>query len=151
MSRRLAIAVLAAVITGGCAVPVPTARSAADYAKKAGHTADDVHSAIETTLLALDTATHGRTLPTTLNVVVSNAEDDARGAASTFERIAPRGRGAGAIRAQLVPLLNQAADAITQARQLARRGRTTADDVEPVTRRLSELSKALDDFANAQP
>ncbi|MEA3075483.1 MAG: hypothetical protein QOF60_391 [Actinomycetota bacterium] len=150
MSRPWLLAVVF-LATGACAVPVPTARSAADYGKKAGHTAEDVHSAIETTVVALDNATHGRTLPTTLNVVVSDAEDDARGAMSTFQRIAPRGQGAGAIHDRLVPLLNDAADAITRARQLARRGQTSAGDVEPVTRRLAEIARALDDFANAQP
>jgi hypothetical protein len=151
LRRTAVVALLAGVLSASCAVPVPTARSAADYTKKATHTAEEVVSAVETTLLALEGASRDRAFVTTLAVIVTDAEDDARGAAGTFERVEPRGKGADAVRQELVPLLRQAVDGLADARIATRRGLTGPTTITPLERRLETSAEALADFVAAQP
>ncbi len=48
------VAVVVALGSGACTVPVPRASSPSDYDRKAGHTAEVVASATETARVALD-------------------------------------------------------------------------------------------------
>jgi hypothetical protein len=139
-------ALAACLAMSGCATPVPTARSGADYDRKAAHTAEEVRSAVQTTIVALRSAADGRLLDRTLDVLVTEAEDDAGGAAETFlAEQPPDGGHTDATRAALSQLLDDATAHLAAARIAVRRGddearhdelvelRHVADDLEAFT------------------
>jgi hypothetical protein len=136
---------ITATATAACTVPVPTARSAADYRKKAASTAETVRSAVETATITVDAARDDRYLGTTLDVVLGEAEDDASGAEETFRAIQPKGRGSDDVRDELVGLLDDAVAALEQSRIAARRGDRPALFAQ--TSDLRAASDALDAFA----
>jgi type IV pilus biogenesis protein CpaD/CtpE len=144
----LVTAVAVAAAGGACATPVPTARSADDYDRKAVHTAEEVRSAVQTAVVALQAAEDGRLLDRTLDVLVTEAEDDANGAAETFLAVQPAsGAHADATRAELADLLDEATGELAAARIAVRRGDAAArhDGIEP----LDELADALEAYAKA--
>jgi hypothetical protein len=125
-ARWIVVTAFAVAVTtgaGACATPVPTARSATDYDRKAAHTADEVRSAVQTAAIALQAAEDGRLLDRTLDVLVTEAEDDAGGAAETFLAVQPPdGVHADATRTELADLLDEAATELAAARIAVRRG-----------------------------
>jgi hypothetical protein len=144
---HLVVALSALTALASCTVPVPTARSAADYEKKARHTAEAVHSPVETVLLALDGASRDRIFSTSLGVVVGEAEDEAAGAAKTFTaEQPPDDRRSDALRRQLMPLLDAARTDLAATRIDVNRGDRAA--MLRHQRGLQDLARQLDDFAN---
>jgi hypothetical protein len=139
-------AVLAVLALGACTTPVPTARSAADYRKKAGATADTAKSAVNTALMAIGVDADGGTFARTLDVVLAEAEDDASGAGETFRAIQPRGDAAeaDAVRHRLVDLLDDAVDALEASRIAARRRDKAA--LQAQAPQLRAAADALDAF-----
>jgi hypothetical protein len=137
----LTLMVLLALATAGCTAPVPTARSGKDYDRKAAHTADDVHSAVETARLALHSAADDHLLSRTLDVLVTEAEADADGAASTFSAIQPRGDHADVTRERLSDLLDEATSTLEAARIAVRR-----DDRRAQRRNEADLERIADEL-----
>jgi hypothetical protein len=137
----LLVAALAGATAGACTTPVPTARSADDYTKKAAHTADTARSAVNTATVAITAAQEDRFFGTTLDVVLGEAEDDASGAEETFRAVQPKGDSADAVRARLVPLLDVAVAHLEATRIAARR-----DDRPALAREVPELRAAADDL-----
>jgi hypothetical protein len=118
-----AVVALAGVVLGGvaCVQPVGPARTAEDYELKAKDTAETVLSSVRTASLAVDVAERDRAFPPYVSVVLSDAEDDAGGAVSTFDSIQPPGRSSDRLRDQLGDLLDRAESALSAARIAARR------------------------------
>jgi hypothetical protein len=144
-TRVVAVTVgIVASVTGGCAVPVPTARSASDYGKKAADTADTVRSAVNTAVVALEAAGEGRVPSTTLDVLLSEAEDDASGADETFRAIQPKGRSSDEVRRRLVDLDAEALDTLEESRIAARRG--DAERYDSLRSTLNAAAAELDAF-----
>ena len=146
-----AIAALLALAAGGaCALPTPTARSTEDYGKKAAHTADEVRSAVETTVVALRAEADGKVPGTTLDVLVTEAETDASGAASTFRSIDPPSSSSEDVdlRDRTIELVDGAVDALEQVRLDVRFGNTDqaagrADDLEHVADDLDRFAEEV--------
>jgi hypothetical protein len=146
---RATTAVLFAVTaTGACALPAPTARSSADYGKKAAHTAEEVRSAVETTIVALRAQRDDKVPVRTLDVVVTEAEADAGGAASTFRSIDPPSSSDADrdLRDRAIELVDGAVDELEQVRLDVRLGRTAR--VAEHVGDLEELADDLDRFAD---
>ena len=145
---RAAIALVAvAAVTGGCALPTPTARSSEDYGKKAAHTADEVRAAVDTTVIALHTQSDGKVPTTTLDVLVTEAENDASGAAATFRSIDPPSSSTAdlALRDRALGLVDGAVGALEQVRLDVRFGHF--DEATGRTNNLEQLADDLDRFA----
>jgi hypothetical protein len=129
------------VLLVACVQPVGPARTADDYERKAKDTAETVVSSLRTAELAVDVAGRDRAFPPYVSVVLSDAEDDASGAASTFGSVQPPGEGSDRLRDQLGDLLDEAEDALARARIAARRvdGEALAAEAEPLGRIAAEL------------
>jgi hypothetical protein len=119
----VAVAALAGVVLGSvaCVQPVGPARTAEDYQLKAKDTAETVLSSVRTASLAVDVAERDRAFPPYVSVVLSDAEDEAGGAVSTFDSVQPPGRSSDRLREQLGDLLDRAESALSAARIAARR------------------------------
>jgi hypothetical protein len=126
-------------------MPVPTARSGADYGRKAAHTAEEVRSAVTTARIAVESDGDGKVLPTTLDVIVTEAEGDASGAAETFTAIQPKGRDADATRERLLDLLDDAESTLAGCRIAVRRDDRA--ELRRQVRPLHEVADALEAFA----
>ena len=150
-SRRCAQAVaamLAIAATGACALPTPTARGSADYGSKAAHTADEVRSAVQSTIVALEAKADDDKVPnTTLDVFVTEAEGDADRAASGFESIDPPSSSKEDLdlRDRTIDLVDGAVDALEQVRLDVRLGR--AEDAPRHVEDLERIVHDLDAFA----
>jgi hypothetical protein len=142
-------AVLAAACTA-CVQPVGPARTADDYEHKAKDTAETVLSSVRTAALAVDVATRDRAFPPYVSVLLSNAEDDAGGAASKFASVQPPGAWSDRLRAELGDLLDEAEDALAAARIAARRVDDDAltAQAEPLDRIAGELDAFITDIAD---
>jgi hypothetical protein len=130
---------LALLCAGACALPTPTARGSADYGSKAAHTAEEVRSAVETTIVALEAKADDHVPDTTLDVFVTEAEGDADRAASTFASIDPPSASKEdlALRDRTIDLVDGAVDALEEVRLDVRLGRAAdaprhRDDLEHV-------------------
>ncbi|HUP87453.1 MAG TPA: hypothetical protein VM143_17510 [Acidimicrobiales bacterium] len=130
--------------TSACTAPVPTARSGADYDRKAAHTAEEVRSAVETARVALRADGDGRVFSRTLDVLVTEAEGDAGGAAKTFLAIDPKGPHADDTRHELASLLGDATATLADVRIAVRRG--DAEELHSATTVLAKIADALEAF-----
>lgn len=140
-------AVVAAVLAlAGCTQPLGPARTEEDYELKAADTAETVLSAVRTAELAADVAVRGRAFPPYVSVLLGDAESEADGAVSTFEKIQPSSSRSDRLRAQLTELTNEATDALSTLRITARRA--DLDALGPRSRDLEGLADRLDAFAN---
>ena len=110
-----------ALAATACVQPVGPARTADDYELKAKDTAETVLSSVRTAALAVDVAARDRAFPPYVSVVLSDAEDDAGGAVSTFDSVQPPGPSSDRLRQQLADLLDQAESTLADARIAARR------------------------------
>jgi hypothetical protein len=126
--------------------PVGPARTAEDYELKAADTATTVASALRTADLAGGTAVEGRSFGPYVAVVLGEAEDDAAGAASTFESVQPPGASSDRLRAELGELTSEADDALSALRIAARRN--DRDAISAHLDGLEELASELDQFAD---
>lgn len=139
-----AVAVVAVALAVGCVQPVGPARTADDYERKAKDTAETVLSSVRTAALAVDVAVRDRAFPQYVSVVLSDAEDEAGGAVTTFGSVQPPGASSDRLRAELNDLLATAEDALSGARIAARRAddQALAAQAEP----LDEIAGKLDGF-----
>jgi len=137
-------AALGLLACGGCVSIVGPVRTAEDYRGKATGTAESVVSAMRTASVTIETADRGRAFAAFVAVSLSEAESDATGAQSTFESIQPPGSESDRLRDELTPLLDDANDALADARIAARRtdGDALADQQAPI----DQDADALDQF-----
>jgi hypothetical protein len=136
---------LALALTSACTQPLGPARTEEDYELKAASTADAVLSAVRTAELATDVAVRGRAFPPYVSVLLGEAESDADGAVSTFEKVQPPTARSDRLRAQLTDLTGEATDALSALRITARRA--DLDALGPRSRDLEGLADRLDAFA----
>jgi hypothetical protein len=143
-----ALALLAAMAgSGACALPTPTARGSEDYGRKAAHTADEVRSAVVTTIVALHAQERSKVLSTSLDVIVTESETDASNAASTFRSIDPPSSSSDDtdLRDRTIDLVDGAVDAIEQVRLDVRLGHL--DEAASRADDLQQVAEDLDAFA----
>jgi hypothetical protein len=128
-----------------CVQPVGPARTAGDYEDKATDTAETVLSSVRTASLTVDVASRDRAFPPYVSVVLSDAEDEAGGAASTFGSVQPPGASSDRLRDELQELLDQADDALSAARIAARRvdHDALAAQAEPLDQVAADLDRFL--------
>jgi hypothetical protein len=137
---------LAATATVACTQPLGPARTEDDYELKAANTAEAVLSALRTAELATDVAVRGRAFPPYVSVLLGEAESDADGAVSTFEKVQPPDSRSDRLRSQLGDLTSEATDALSALRITARRA--DLDALGPRSRDLEGLADRLDAFAD---
>ena len=140
--RRLAAAAL--VLLTACVGP---ARSFNSYRGKAGATAADMVSAVETGRVAVETAMRGRAFAPYLSVVLSEAEDDASAIQGTFDSIQPPDPRSDQLRSQLDDLMTPAVSSLSDLRIAARRGEFAR--LPSLAESLAKLSDQLNSFAEA--
>ncbi|HEX8093729.1 hypothetical protein [Jatrophihabitans sp.] len=124
--------------------PAPTTAS---YRGKAGHTAEDALSELETARLAVETAERGNMLHTSLEVLLSEAEDAYSSIQATFDSIQPPDSPeADRIRDRLDKILSAGSDGLAQLRIAARRG--DAAEANSTSAGLGAVSQSLRDFSD---
>jgi hypothetical protein len=145
-SRRASVAGVLAisslVLTGGCIAP---ARTFDAYAGKAAATAESSVSALRTVILGARVAAAGRSFPSTISILVSEAEREVTSARSAFLSIQPPDQASDRLRDELVPMLDMAVNGVSELRITARRA-----DLEALPARaapLRDLADRLEDFA----
>jgi len=142
MKTRVVV-IATTVLLAGCVGP---ATSTSSYAGKAGHTAEDALSQLETARLAVETSARGNMLGNTLEVMLSEAEDGFNSVQATFDSIQPPDTPqADALKDKLDPILSAGADGLEKMRIAARRGdadvlKATATDLSKVSRQLQAFS-----------
>jgi hypothetical protein len=136
-----------AAIVLSCGACVAPALTVAAYEGKAGASAAGAVSAVRTAELAAEELVHDRTFGPTAAVVLQQAEADADSIRGQFGSIQPPGPSADRLRAQLVPLLTRASDALAELRIAARRGDIPA--LAARTPPLGDLAAQLERFAEA--
>jgi hypothetical protein len=151
MALRSAVVAAVVGLTGltgltACTQPLGPARTREDYELKAADTAETVLSAVRTAELATDVAVRGRAFPPYVSVLLADAESDADGAVSTFEKVQPPDGRSDRLRTQLGDLTSEATDALSTLRITARRA--DLDALGPRSRDLENLADRLDAFAN---
>ncbi len=122
MHRALGVVALALLASCALPVPVPRARGDRDYEKKAVNTAEAVLSAVSTAHLAATASLHGKAFGAYLDAVVTDAEDDAEGAAATFLAIQSPSERSDGTRRDLDGILGEATSALADLRTAVRRG-----------------------------
>jgi hypothetical protein len=145
-TRRAILVLLAAfaVALAACVQPVGPARTFDSYEHKARHTAETALSAVQTGRLGVRAAKHDDTFAPYLSVLVSNAEDEASSAQTTFDSVQPPNDRSDNLRDDLDPLLTRAVDALSQARIAARRA--DFDEVAKQGPKLTRSARELDGF-----
>jgi hypothetical protein len=135
MQRPARTLVILLVFAVGCSLP---ARDFDDYLGKATEAADETISEAETALLAGDLWLRGRLFENSVAVQLEDAEQAAGDAVDGFASVLPPDHRSEALRADLVPLLDETADLISRLRFAVRH-----DDVA----RFRELHRTLKDSA----
>jgi type II secretory pathway pseudopilin PulG len=122
-ARRALLVLTAALVVAlaACVQPVGPARTSDSYEHKAKHTAETALSAVQTGRLGAQSARRDDTFAPYLAVLVSDAENEASGAQTTFDSVQPPNDRSDSVRNDLDPLLTRAVDALSQARIAARR------------------------------
>jgi hypothetical protein len=117
------------------------------YEGKAGATAAQMQSTLETARFVALAAGRGKALSAYVGVALTDAEQDASAIQGAFDSIQPPNSRADQLRDQLDALLSKAASAISEMRIAARRDRFS--DLQRVAQPLSALSDQLERFAEA--
>jgi hypothetical protein len=144
--HRAAIAGLLAIsslaLTGGCVAP---ARSTDAYAGKAAAAAESSVSALRTAILGARLAAEGRSFPPTISILVSEAEREVTSARAAFISIQPPDEASDRLRDELIRMLDEAVNGVSELRITARRAELEAlpARAEP----LRVLADRLDAFA----
>ena len=146
--RRVLTATALVAACAACVQPVGPARTFDSYKHKAKSTAERALSSVETGRLAARTAKHDDTFAPYLAVLLSDVENEATGAQSTFDSVQPPNKRSDQLRDRLDPLLTRATDALSQARIAARRA--DFDEVARQARPLARSSVELNRFVEAQ-
>jgi hypothetical protein len=141
---RLAVLSLIVVIVGGCIQPISPARTFDAYEHKATGTAASVLSAVQTARIGARAATDGDAFGPYVSVLLSEAEQDASNAHSTFDSIQPPDRDSDRVRRQLGRLLDRADEQLSTLRIAARRG--DLHELERLARPLAPVARRLDRF-----
>jgi hypothetical protein len=139
---RPALAVILASLLPACVAP---ARWPNAYEGKAGATAEQMLSAVETARLASEVAAGNKGLGPYLSVTIADAERDASSIQGAFDSIQPPAHRSDELRDQLDALLTQAVSDLSDMRIAVRRGDFAA--VKQVGRSLRSVSDKLDAFA----
>ncbi|MDQ3877562.1 MAG: hypothetical protein M3290_04330 [Actinomycetota bacterium] len=140
----LALLVGAATALQACQAP---ARTYPPFEADAVATAEQAQSAVETTLLAAQTAAKGNAFGNYLSPTFRDAEDTATAVQGSFDLEQPPNRAADQLREALDKLLSQASSVIMDVRIHARRGQL--DRLANVAQPLVNISSDLDDFIKA--
>ena len=139
-----ALAALSAVTLTACVAP---ASGTSDYLGKAGHTAADALSQLETARLAVQTAARGSMLHTTLEIVLSQAEDGYNSVQATFDSIQPPNtEEADKAKDKLDQILSDGSDGLAQMRIAARR--SDAGTLNSASRDMGKVSQQLQAFSD---
>jgi hypothetical protein len=128
-SRTLLALVICAAV--GCSLPATTFDA---YRSKAVDAAEEVASQARTAILTAHLARGDRLLASAIAVQLEDAETATAGAVESFASVQPPDARADDLRARILPVLEEASDAIARMRFEARRGKVSA---------LSELSDSL--------
>ncbi|HST48661.1 hypothetical protein [Jatrophihabitans sp.] len=119
--RRIAAALAGTLLA--CAACVGPATTTSVYRGKAGHTAEDALSQLETARLAVETDRRGNLLHASLEVMLTEAEDGFSSIQATFDSIQPPdSTEADQLRDKLDKILAAGSDGLAQLRIAARRG-----------------------------
>jgi hypothetical protein len=144
---RLAVLLLVLPLAAGCVGP---ARGTGTYGAKAGQAAKAALSAVQTARLATTQALSGRLTEPYLDVVLSNAENDAGSVQTAFDSIQPPDDpAADTLRQQLDGLLSGGTDGLAQLRILARRG--DRPRLAKTNNDLAKVALALRQFSQEHP
>jgi hypothetical protein len=148
-ARRTILVLTAAlaVSLAACVQPVGPARTFDSYEHKAKHTAETALSAVQTGRLGAQSARRDDTFAPYLAVLVSDAENSASGAQTTFDSVQPPNDKSDNLRNDLDPLLTRAVDALSQARIAARRA--DFNEVAEQEPKLAKSARKLDRFVKA--
>jgi hypothetical protein len=142
--RRTAAALLGVLLA--CAACVGPATTTSVYRGKAGHTAEDALSQLETARLAVETAQRGNLLHASLEVMLTESEDGFDSVQATFDSIQPPdSTEADQLRDKLDKMLAAGSDGLAQLRIAARRGdsaelRSTNTELGAVSEQLQAFS-----------
>lgn len=143
------VAALSLLLAAACIQPVGPARTMESYRAKATTTAEAGISAGRSAALAIDGAADDRLLPPYAAVLLSELEDDASGAASTFSGIQPPSAEADHLRRQVLDRMASVQDALAELRIAARRG--DLDALVEVRSALGDAVDRLEAFVEEQP
>jgi hypothetical protein len=141
---RAGIALASAVLFSGCVIKTFPARTFDAYEHKAKDTAETVLSAVQTARLGADAATSGDAFGPYTSVLLSEAEELAAHAHSTFDSVQPPDAHADRLRERLGKLLARADDGLSTLRIAARR--SELDELRGLARPLRPLARELDVF-----
>jgi hypothetical protein len=117
------------------------------YEGKAGATAAQMQSTVETARFVALIASRGKALSAYVGVALSDAEHDASAIEGAFGSIQPPSAKADRLRDQLDPLLTKAVSTISDMRIAARRDQL--NELEQIAEPLQALSDQLKKFAGA--
>ena len=141
----MALAALSVTLAvGSCQAP---ARTYPAFEADAVATAEGAQSAVETALLAAQTAAKGNAFANYLSPALGDAEDTAGAVQASFDLEQPPNHAADELRAQLDDILSRAGDVLMQLRIHVRRGEI--DRLEAIAQPLEKVSSDLDDFIKA--
>lgn len=148
-ARRALFVLTAALVVAlaACVQPVGPARTFDSYEHKAKHTAETALSAVQTGRLGTQSARRDDTFAPYLAVLVSDAENEASGAQTTFDSVQPPNDRSDNVRNDLDPLLTRAVDALSQARIAARRA--DFSEVAKQDPKLARSARELNRFVKA--
>lgn len=142
MSKRFLPAVLAATFLAGCLAP---ALDSSDYEFKASRTAEEVASALQTALLAVDSADRHKVPLPPIEVAVRDAEGQIDASVGSLKIVKPPNEAMRSLRKETLDLIEQAEDAVSEAR-IALQQLDLAAAVEALTD-ARELAEELKSFA----
>lgn len=146
LRHREAVLLLTAatLLMAACQAP---ARTYPPFEADAVTTAQQAQSAVETALLAADTAEKGNAFGNYLSATLGDAEDTATAVQGSFDLEQPPNRAADQLRDTLDKLLSQASSVLQTLRIHARRGEL--DRLHELAQPLQQISSDLDDFIKA--
>ncbi len=142
-ASRAACAVAAAILTA-CVAP---ARSYGSYEGKAGATADNMHSAVETARFAVQNAAANTAPAPYVAVVLTDAEDDASAIQGAFDSIQPPDERSEDLKTVLDDILSDVVDHLADVRIATRRGQL--HDLAVVATPLATDARKLRKFEEA--
>ena len=117
------------------------------YAGKAGATAADMRSTVETAQFVALVAARGKALSPFVGVILTDAEQDSSAIEGAFDSIQPPGARSDQLRQQLDALLSKASSTIAEMRIAARRDQFT--QLQQLAQPLEGISDQLETFAEA--
>ena len=140
---RFVLAVAALAMAAACVAP---ARTFDDFEGKAVTSAESAASEARTAILTSSVAEGSRIPGPTASVIVAEAAVGATSARDTFASIQPPDPESDALRAELLPVLGQAADLIASIRIAARR--SDAQTMAAIGAELEPVATTLERFVD---